>query len=196
VEESIFVRGPKPTAIELSERQSELLERIVRRHTSCQQLVKRVQLIQTMAAGNNNQQASDIIGVTRETAIRWRGRWLMAVSKLTAAEIAQVSDRELMAMIEEVVTDEPRCGAPMKFSAEQLTQIIAIAKRCRLRQIACSDPKASECPISHWSGNAIMIEATERGIVESISVRSVQRFLKRSRLKTTPQPILVECKTW
>ncbi|WP_414588453.1 helix-turn-helix domain-containing protein [Scytonema sp. PCC 10023] len=180
------MRGPKPTPIELSERQSELLERILRRHSSCQQLVKRVQLIQTMAAGNNNQQAADITGVTRETAIRWRCRWLMAVEKLTAAEIARVSDRELMAMIEEVVTDEPRCGAPMKFSAEQLTQIIAIA---------CSDPNASECPISHWSSTAIMVEAIERGIVENISLRSVQRFLKRSRLKTAPQPILVKCKT-
>lgn len=48
------MRGPKPTPIELSERQQAILEQILRRHSSSQQQVKRVRIILTMASGKNN----------------------------------------------------------------------------------------------------------------------------------------------
>jgi len=62
-----------------------------------------------------------------------------AAERLTA-EIALVSDQELLAMIEEAIKDELRIGTPVTFSAEQVTQIIALA---------CSEPLASGRPISH-----------------------------------------------
>lgn len=173
------MRGPKPTPIELSERQRTILEQIVRRHSSSQQQVKRVTLILTMASGKNNQQTAQESGVHRETVISWRHRWLEAVDRLTAAEIAGVTESELQVMIEEVLMDEPRSGTPVTFSAEQVTQIIAIA---------CSEPLASRRTISHWSSREIAEEAIKRGIVEIISTRSVERFLKRSR---TYYPITV-----
>jgi len=43
-----------------------------------------------------------------------------------------------MAMIEEAIKDELRIGTPVTFSAEQVTQIIALA---------CSEPLASGRPI-------------------------------------------------
>lgn len=165
------MRGPKPTPIELSDRQRGILEQILRRHSSSQQQVKRARVILTLAVGKNNQQTAQQTNVHRETVQVWRRRWLCAVDRLTAAEIAGVSDKELLAMIEEVLTDEQRSGAPVTFSAEEVTQIIAIA---------CSDPLASGRPISHWSSKEIAAEAVKRTIVETISTRSVQRFLKRS----------------
>lgn len=96
--------------------------------------------------------------------------------RLTAAEVSGVSDFELLLMIEEVLWDEPPEGAPVKFSAEQVTQIIAIA---------CEKLEASGYPISHWSGEELAGAAIKRGVVESISARSVQRFLKTNRLKTS-----------
>ena len=178
------MRGPKPTPIELSERQRTILERIVRRQSSSQQQVKRAKLILTMALGQNNQQTARSIGGHRETVQQWRSRWLDAVDRLTAAEIAGVSDKELQAMIEEVLMDDPRSGAPVTFSAEQLTQIIAIA---------CSYPAASGRPISHWSAREIAEEAIKRGIVETISPRTVERFLKRGRPQTPPESLLAQC---
>lgn len=175
------MRGPKPAPIKLSERQQAILKQILRRHSSSQQQVKRVRLMLTMASGKNNQQTATESGVHRETVIQWRHRWLDAVERLTAAEIAGVSDNELQAMIEEVLMDEPRSGTPVTFSAEQVTQIIAIA---------CSEPQASARPISHWSPREIADEAIKRGIVETISTRSVERFLKRSRLKASSKSLL------
>lgn len=58
-----------------------------------------------------------------------------AVPGITAAELSSFSDQELQAMIEAVLEDEPRIGARVKFSAEQVTQIIAIA---------CEAPIASQ----------------------------------------------------
>jgi len=53
-----------------------------------------------MASGKNNQQTASV-SVHRETVMFWRARWLDAAERLTAAEIALVSDQELLAMIEE-----------------------------------------------------------------------------------------------
>lgn len=182
----IRVRGPKPTPIQLSDRQHCMLEKIVRRQTSTVRQVRRAKLILSMDAGNNNQQTASNLGVHRETVIAWRGRWLEVVPELTAAELSGVSDQELLSLIEEVLMDEPRAKAPVKFTALQVTQMIVIA---------CSDPQASERPISHWSGREIREEAIQRGIIDEISERSIQRFLKRSRLKAPQKSLLAQCQS-
>lgn len=178
------MRGPKPTAIVLSERQRCILEQIVRRQTSPQQQVRRAKIILTMAEGKNNQQTAQNLKVHRETVLQWRSRWLVEVPRLTAAEITGVGDKELLVMIEETLLDEPREGAPVKFTAEQVAQIIALA---------CSEPRASGRPSSQWSAGELAAEAVKRGIVQQISARSVQRFLKRSRLKAASEPLLAQC---
>jgi putative transposase len=175
------VRGPKPTSIKLSDRQLELLEKILRRQTSTARIVRRAKLVVSMNDGNNNQQVAGEVGVHRETVIYWRRRWLEDVPRLTAAELNDCSDRELLAMIEEVLMDEPRQGAPVKFTAEQVVQIMALA---------CETPQVCGLPISHWSAKELATEAVKRGIVKTISPRSVERFLKRSRFKTASKPVL------
>lgn len=67
-----------------------------------------------MNTGNNNQQTASIVGVHRETVIAWRRRWLEAVPQLTGAEMSGVSDNELLAIVELVLTDEARVAAPVK----------------------------------------------------------------------------------
>ena len=66
-------------------------------------------------------------------------------------------------------SDLPRSGSPGKFTAEQVTQILAVA---------CEDPEASGRPVTHWTPRELADEVAKRGIVESISPRQVGRFLK------------------
>lgn len=174
---------PKPTQMQLSELQRAVLEKIVRRQTSSQQLVRRAKIILSIDSGNNNQQTARELGVHRETVSTWRARWLEAVPQLTGAELNGVSDRELLAIVSEALTDEPREGAPVKFSGTQVAQIIAIV---------CSKPQESTIPLSHWSASAIREVAIARGIVDEISERTIQRFLKRSRLETASEPVLAQ----
>jgi hypothetical protein len=76
--------------------------------------------------------------------------------------------------IEDVLSDAPRPGSPGTFTAQQVTQIIAIA---------CEPPENSRRPITHWTGWEIADEAVKRGIVESISASQVNRYLRSAALQ-------------
>jgi transposase len=73
-----------------------------------------------------------------------------------------------------VLSDAPRSGRPLTFSAEQVTQILAVA---------CEDPQLSNRPISLWTHREITDEVMKRKIVDVISVCQVSRYLNESKLK-------------
>ena len=167
--------GPKPIPLNLSDRQQKILLKIVKRHQTPQQLGKRIRLILLMAQGKNNQQAAREIGVHQKTAKRWRQRWLESVGILTSVEMNSEDEKELEKLMMEILTDLQRDGAPVKFTASQVTQILALA---------CEEPSLSKRPINSWTNRELASEAKVRGIVESISHRTVGRFLKRRRNQT------------
>jgi transposase len=86
-------------------------------------------------------------------------------------------------MIEQVLSDAPRPGAPVKFTAEQVTEIVAVA---------CEDPENSGRPVTHWTPRELADEVIKRDIVASISPRQVGRFLKSGGTQTSSEPILAE----
>jgi transposase len=86
--------------------------------------------------------------------------------------------------IEGLLSDRPRSGSPGKFTAEQVTQLLAIA---------CEDPEESGRPVTHWTPRELADEAAKRGVVESISPRQVGRSLKIRRTPAAPQPLLAQC---
>lgn len=49
--------------------------------------------------------------------------------------------------------------------------------------MALEDPNDSDRPISHWTPSELAEEVVGRGIVETISPRSVGRFLQQADLK-------------
>jgi len=175
--------GPKPTTIELTVRQRDILGRIARRETGAQRLVRRSKIVLEAADGANNTQVAQRLHIERGTARAWRDRWAVAAPALLLAEEEGIDDKDLTELIEQVLADEPRPGAPGVFEAEQIAQIIAVA---------CEDPKASGRPVTHWTPREIADEAIKRGIVTSISPRSVGRFLKGSGLEAPSEPLLAE----
>ena len=161
--------GPQPTRVELTVRQREILERLNRRERSSQQLVRRCSIVLGAADGASNEQIGQRLGIQRATARRWRKRWATAGAGMGLAEEEGMDDKGLTELIEEVLADEPRPGAPGIFEAEQIAQIIAVG---------CEDPRACGRPVTHWTPRELADEVIKRGIVESISPRSVGRFLK------------------
>jgi putative transposase len=99
----------------------------------------------------------------------WRQRWRALAPQLEQVEVDGGSDKALTALIMAALTDHPRSGTPATFTAEQIVQIVAVA---------CEDPADSGRPISHWTPREVAEEVRKRGIVETISTRSVGRFLK------------------
>lgn len=170
--------GPQPTPILLTPQQETLLHRITQRHTAPQRLVRRARIILLAGQGAGNAQIARKLDLGLKTVKRWRRRWLEALPTLEAADEAH-----LEACIEQTLADEPRPGAPPVFSAEQVAQIIALA---------CQEPERFDRPVTHWTEEDLAEEAVNQAIVETISPRTVGRFLKRSRPQTPPEPILAQ----
>ncbi len=166
--------GPQLMPIDLTERQKATLEQITRRQTASQNLVRRANIILTVAAGKNNQQAAQQLGLHRETVSIWRERWIEASPTLLVAETEECGEQEWLGLIEMVLSDAPRLGAPATFTPEQMVQIVAVA---------CENPEDSARPISHWTPRELADEVIQREIVTTISPRNVGRFLDEADLK-------------
>ena len=151
------MRGPKPDPLNLTEVERNEVERLVRRHSTGQQMALRGRIILEANAGKNNSQIARELGVSVETVRAWRTRWL-ALQPVALADLS----------VQERLSDVPRPGRRSQITAEQTCQLIAMA---------CEQPK--ERPISQWTGREIADEAMARGIIQQISPRHAARLLKK-----------------
>ncbi len=151
------MRGPKPDPLSLTEVERNEVERLVRRHSTGQQMALRGRIILEANAGKNNSQIARELGISVETVRAWRTRWL-ALQPVAASDLS-VQDR---------LSDAPRPGRRSQITAEQTCQLIAMA---------CEQPK--ERAISQWTGREIADEAMARGIIKQISPRHAARLLKK-----------------
>ncbi len=162
--------GMSSIAVAVTPRQRELLEALTRTKLAAQQLVERCHIVLMSAEGRTNEDQADELGVDRQRVRRWRHRWAGAWESLAAAEEEGATGKDLEKLVIGVLMDDPRSGAPAKFSPEQVVAIIALA---------CEPPADSGLPVSHWTPPELAREAIKRGIVDSISPRQVDRFLAK-----------------
>ena len=151
------MRGPKPDPLSLTEVERNEVERLVRRHSTAQQVALRGRIILEANAGKNNSQIARELGLSVETVRAWRKRWL-ALQSVALADLS-VQDR---------LSDVPRSGRRSQITTEQTCQLIAMA---------CEQPK--ERPISQWTRREIADEAMARGIIKQLSPRHAARLLKK-----------------
>ena len=141
------------------------LERLIRSHSTQQHLALRARMTVLAAAGVGVGETAQRLGVWRKGVSFWRARWRAGGGGSAAERLC----------------DAPRSGAPATITAEQTCAIVALA---------CERPQDSGVPLSHWSAGDLAREAMRRGIVKSISPRSVGRFLKRIRPQAASRPPL------
>jgi len=155
--------------VQMTTRQRTCLEQIARRQTSPQRLVRRVKILLALETGVTQCHVMRQMHLNRGTVQMWCRRWCALVPKLAQMEAAEGSDKALTTMIVGALADHPRAGTPATFTAEQIVQIVAVA---------CEDPADSGRPVSHWTPREVAEEVRKRGIIKTISTRSVGRFLK------------------
>jgi putative transposase len=176
---------PRAEAITVTVRQRRVLDEIVRASTSPQGLATRARVVLAAAEGPSNRQIAMRLGVTRNLVQAWRGRWAAASEALLAAELegGAGDERALRAVVQGVLADAPRSGAPPTFTPEQLCRIIALA---------CTPPSDAGRPISQWTPRELADEAAAQGIVARISARTVGRLLVvgGGRPAPAPEPVL------
>jgi transposase len=178
------MRGPQAAPIQVSAAQQALLQRIQRQQTADQRLVRRAAIILALAITPCIETVARQLGLTRVTVRAWRDRWRQATPALLSAE-QDLPSPQFRQVLEHLLADAPRPGKPATFSPEQIVQIIAVA---------CEPPEKSGRPIDHWTSREFADEVQKRGIVRSISPRSVGRFLKRGRPAAASQSLLAQCR--
>lgn len=168
--------SPHPAVVVVSDRQRAILRRLSRSRKSAASLVERSRLILLAAEGLNNQDIALELGVDRQRVRRWRNRWARELSG-RLAEVEGVADDGVLAVaVEEVLSDRHRSGTPPKFSVEQEE---------RVRALACREPSEFGLPHSHWTRRLLAEEAARQGIVESVSIAEVGRWLKKGGFSPT-----------
>lgn len=179
MEVTLAQQAPK---VELTVKQRAIIERLARSRTEPQRVVERAQVVLRSANGDLCVEQAQALGIDAQRSRRWRKRFALSHEMLASAEAAD-DPSDLEKKIREVLSDNYRSGTPPKFSPEQVTTIIALA---------CHEPSELDLPISHWTPDDLARQAVKLGIVKSISGRHVDRFLKRSRPSSAPQPLLAE----
>jgi putative transposase len=142
----------RPAPLLVTDRERSQLETLERRSTCPQQLAMRARIILLAADNVGVHETAAKLGISRSTVQAWRRRWRDNPD-------ARVAER---------LSDAPRPGTPATFTAEQICAIVALASENR---------QESSRGITHWTQQEIADEAIKRGIVSSISSRSVGRFL-------------------
>jgi putative transposase len=148
------------TFITLTTEEQTILEKMVRRPSTAQQIALRATIILRAAQGASHGEIARELSITKDTSRLWRNRWL------------DLSARRLP--VEERLQDAPRPGCPPTFTLEQITQLYALA---------CAPPEQYGRPISHWTGSELADEMMKQGMVETISPRHVGRLLAEADLK-------------
>jgi transposase len=157
----------------LTEKQHAILEQIIGSRTVAQRLVQRARLIVLAFGGMYNGAISNTIGLQRKQVGLWRRRWKQSFQALVAIECRE-SQAALRRAIEDVLSDAPRSGSPGKFTAEEVTQVLAIA---------CEPVDKSNRPVTEWTGQELADELVRRKIVTSISASQVNRYLAAAELQ-------------
>ncbi|MCT7979795.1 helix-turn-helix domain-containing protein [Laspinema olomoucense] len=160
---------PKAKVCTVSDRQHQLLEQISRKATNPHRLVERAKLVLWAADGINNTEISNRLEMNRNQVRMWRARWADASATLAEAETSATSDKKLIQLIVDILSDQPRSGKPATFTVDNIVQIVAVA---------CEHPSQSQRPINEWTHQELASEVVKRGIVKEISRYSVGRFLK------------------
>ncbi len=163
----------KAAKIMVTEKQQAILQHIARSATSTVRHVRRARIILEGFQGKLNREISAIVGLDRVQIGLWRRRWADSSAALVAIE-CQETNAELTRAIQQVLSDAPRSGSPGTFTAEQVTQILAVA---------CEPPENSSRPINRWTHRELRDEVIQRGIVSSISKSQVGSYLKQADLQ-------------
>jgi transposase len=156
----------------ISERQQKLLEEFSKSRTLGKCIVQRATIILLGFAGMFNEDIALQVDLNRQQVGLWRQRWRTAWEALCVWECTQ--PHRLREAILDLLSDAPRPGTPAKFTAFQVSRIVALA---------CEPPKLSGRPIDHWTLRELRDEAIQRNIVTNISVSQVGRFLQQAAVQ-------------
>ncbi len=180
-------RGSAPApALELSQRQYDLLDKEQNRSNCGRRQYQRINIILLASQGVANKQIAKLLGLSLNTVKKWRGRWQTASAKLRLYEKGSdgrgVSDRALRKKLLEILKDQARSGAPPRISLAQKEQIVALA---------CEAPEDYGIIKTDWTLPDLRQVAIDKQIVPTITSVYIGKLLKNQQTPTAQIGVLV-----
>lgn len=164
--------GGKAAKVTITEKQQAILLEFSRSRTESPIFVQRAKIVLLAFERKSCDEIAEATGLERHAVGMWRRRWQAAWPELTNFECAE--PHKLREAIRDTLRDAHRSGCGGKFTGEQVTQMLAVA---------CEPPELSGLPITHWTLQELCAEVVRRGIVESISLSQMQRYLQQAALQ-------------
>ena len=155
----------------------DVLDTISNRRKIPHDIVQRAQIILLANKGCANSQIGKEVGLSRNTVSKWRNSFILYYPIIQATSVLDPASLEWVVL--RILWDLPRKGAPRKYTDEQIVKI---------HEIACRDPKECGIEISNWTHVDLADYCNKNKITESISPRTVGRYLEEADIK----PHLVE----
>ena len=168
----------KPAPILISDSVYHILSKISKSRTLPARQVERAIIFILCADGLNNILISQKVSIGQDSVSKWRTRFLKSLPLLR--EIEEKNPAELEDKITSL-SDYARTGQPPTYTDEQIIRIL---------EIACRTPEEYGYEASHWSLNQLVDVAVKEGIVESISAKTISRFLKYGEDPPASRPLL------
>ena len=150
-----------------------ILTKLTNAPTAEKCICQRARVILLAFQGRQNHQIAKTIDLERHSVGRWRKRWQDSFEALLAIQMHE-PQAALERAVRDVLRDAPRSGAPGKFTAEQIVQLVSIA---------CESPRDSGRPVDDWTGRELADEMKRRSIVDSISASRVNELLRMMDLQ-------------
>jgi transposase-like protein len=139
--------------------QRELLEQLVRSHSTPQQLALRARIILQAVEGVGVRESARELGVWPKTVRYWRKRWRQADDKSSVCER---------------LADAPRSGAPATYTPQQI---------CAIVSMSCEKPSDSERPISQGASAKLPTRPYDAALCRTSRSAQWAFFKKEADLK-------------
>jgi len=168
--------------ITLSSAEQALLQTILRRRSIPHFQKERVQIVLAASTGLQNKDIAKQYQLEVNRVGVWRKRWS------TAHQQWHASDEDLRppmseSLVLQWLADKLGRGRKEEFSPDQ---------RLKIASLSQESTEQHGFPVTHWSAQRLAQAAIQRGIVKTISERTVHRILKK-RFVATPKPVLAQC---
>jgi putative transposase len=154
--------------ITLSDSERKILEDLAKGTHTPLHLIKRSQIILMAACGATNQEIERKLELSNHTVIKWRGKYFKTAADLAA--LSEKSPAKLKSALLHVLSDAQRPGTKRRVSDEQVAKILALYQK---------EPRLLGLPFAKWSCASLKKEAVARGIVDTISITQIRRYLKK-----------------
>jgi transposase len=157
--------------ISISSKQFKILQDLIKSIKTRTDVKERARLIVKYYFDNNISRCTKELNTSRKKVKKWVTKWKNNQTVLDRTELKEIHN--LKSQIISVLSDDYRTGKPPTIQSEQIAAII---------YLSLQEPSEFGLPISHWTGDELKEIAIKLKIVDKITARQINRYLKQAEI--------------